>query len=217
MPGKRVREVYVELVGDMKLLVGGKNGYVRVRGGQGPNKNQYQGYTVDKKHSTAGFDTPRKAAIAPWLLRHSNVISQLASTRQRRKLAKVSAHARLNPGLPIGPTIPLLHQCLSPRILTISFPRCVLAESTNSIVDSTPKVPNVPADYHSAAFCTALPLHRRTSGTALEPIDYNINILSPQLHNGLLQAVQPRSLTPAQAALAHALGSVCGRAFPMHS
>ena len=55
------------------------------------------------------------------------------------------------------------------------------------------------------------------SGTALEPIDYNINILSPQLHNGLLQAVQPRSLTPAQAALAHALGSVCGRAFPMHS
>ena len=64
MPGKRVRDVYVELVGDIKLLVGGKNGYVRVRGGQGPNKNQYQGYTVDKKHSTAGFDTPREAAMA---------------------------------------------------------------------------------------------------------------------------------------------------------
>ena len=53
------------------------------------------------------------------------------------------------------------------------------------------------------------------SGAALEPIDYNICILSPSLHNGVLHAEQPRLLTPAQAALAHALGSVCGHAFPM--
>ena len=35
MPGKQVREVYVEPVGDLKLLLGGKHGYMRVRGGQG--------------------------------------------------------------------------------------------------------------------------------------------------------------------------------------
>ena len=76
-------------------------------------------------------------------------------------------------------------------------------------------MPNASADLQGAACHTALPLHRRTSGAALEPIDYNINILSPQLHNGVLHAEQPRLLTPAQAALAHALGSVCGHAFPM--
>ena len=85
MPGKRVREVYVELVGDLKLLVGGKNGYVRVRGGQGPNKNKFQGYTSDKKRPSTRREKP------PWLSRHSNVISQLALTRKRGKLAKVSA------------------------------------------------------------------------------------------------------------------------------
>ena len=59
-----MREVYVERVGDLKLLVGGKHGYVRVRGGQGPDKDKYQGYTVDKKNTTASFKTAREAAIA---------------------------------------------------------------------------------------------------------------------------------------------------------
>jgi hypothetical protein len=40
MRGKQVREVYVELVGYLKLLVCGKNGYVRVRGAQEPNKDE---------------------------------------------------------------------------------------------------------------------------------------------------------------------------------
>ena len=31
MRGKRVREVLIEREGDLKLLVGGKHGYVRVR------------------------------------------------------------------------------------------------------------------------------------------------------------------------------------------
>ena len=38
MPGKQVREVYVEPVGDLKLLLGGKHGYMRVRGGQGDRR-----------------------------------------------------------------------------------------------------------------------------------------------------------------------------------
>ena len=64
MRGKQVREVYVERVGGLKLLVGGKHGYVRVRGSQGPDKDQFQGYTIDKKNTTAAFKTPREAAIA---------------------------------------------------------------------------------------------------------------------------------------------------------
>ena len=61
---ERVREVVIERHGDLKLKVGGKHGYVRVRGGQGSTKDQYQGYTVDKKHFTAGYTTAREAAIA---------------------------------------------------------------------------------------------------------------------------------------------------------
>ena len=60
----RVREVVVERHGDLKLVVGGKHGYVRVRGGQGSTKNMYQGYTKSKKHFTAGYPTPQEAAIA---------------------------------------------------------------------------------------------------------------------------------------------------------
>ena len=59
-----MREVVIERHGDLKLVVGGKHGYVRVRGGQGKTKDQYQGYTVDKKHFTAGYPNPREAAIA---------------------------------------------------------------------------------------------------------------------------------------------------------
>ena len=63
---ERVREVVIEWHGDLKLVVGGKHGYVRVRGGQaqGANKKQYQGYTKDKKHTTAAFKEAREAAIA---------------------------------------------------------------------------------------------------------------------------------------------------------
>ena len=60
---ERVKEVFIEKHGDLKLVVGGKHGYVRVRGGQGKTKDQYQGYTKCKKHSTAAHPTPREAAV----------------------------------------------------------------------------------------------------------------------------------------------------------
>ena len=41
----RVKEVVIERHGDLKLVVGGKHGYVRVLGGQGSTKNLYQGFT----------------------------------------------------------------------------------------------------------------------------------------------------------------------------
>ena len=56
--------VEIERHDDLKLVLGGLHGYQRVRGGVGPNKNQYQGYTKDKKNTTAAFSTPREAAIA---------------------------------------------------------------------------------------------------------------------------------------------------------
>ena len=57
---ERVRDVVIEKHGDLKLVLGGKNGYARVRGGVGPNKDQYQGYTKDKKDTTAAFHTPQE-------------------------------------------------------------------------------------------------------------------------------------------------------------
>ena len=63
----RVKEVVIsrhERHGDLKLVLGGTNGYRRVRGGQGSKKVEYQGYTIDKKHSTKAYSTAREAAIA---------------------------------------------------------------------------------------------------------------------------------------------------------
>ena len=76
-----------------------------------------------------------------------------------------------------------------------------------------PKVPMASADLRSATYRIALLLHRRTSGTALDPIDYNSCILSPPLCNDWLLVERPRLLLPALAALALALGAVPGRAF----
>jgi len=64
MANRTVREVEVEVCGQLKLYLGGKHGYQGVRGGQGPNKDGFQGYTKDKKHTTRAFKEPREAAIA---------------------------------------------------------------------------------------------------------------------------------------------------------
>ena len=90
-----MREVYVELVGDLKLLVGGKNGYVRVRGGQGPNKDQYQGYTPATR-STPRHPS-RQREKPPWLSRSLSETSQQALTRRQGKHAKVSTNTSSNP------------------------------------------------------------------------------------------------------------------------
>ena len=43
--GSKERVVEVERFGDLRLHLGGKQGYEHVRGGQGPNKDQYQGFS----------------------------------------------------------------------------------------------------------------------------------------------------------------------------
>ena len=64
MAHKAARQVLVEPYRDLKLVLGGKHEYARVRGGVGKGGGQFQGYTSDKKNTTAAFDTPRAAAIA---------------------------------------------------------------------------------------------------------------------------------------------------------
>ena len=82
-----VREVVIERHGDLKLVVGGKHGYVRVRGGQGSTKNMYQGYTKDKEHTTAAFRTPREAAIALAELERDLAAGLDKATRKKLKSA----------------------------------------------------------------------------------------------------------------------------------
>ena len=64
---------------------------------------------------------------------------------------------------------------------------------------------------------TTLPLPRpRSAATPLGIIDYNINILTPPAAAAACpMALQPCLLTPAQEALAHALGTFQGRAYAM--
>ena len=82
---ERVREVFIEKHGDLNLVVGGKHGYVRVRGGQGKTKDEYQGYTKDKKNSTAAYPEPREAAIALAELERDLAAGLDKAARKKRK------------------------------------------------------------------------------------------------------------------------------------
>ena len=66
---------------------------------------------------------------------------------------------------------------------------------------------------------TTLQLGRRSAAAPLGRIDYNVDILAPARHHvsGWRMAAPPCLLTPAQAALAHALGTVHGPAYAMHA
>ena len=83
----RVKEVVIERHGDLKLVVGGKHGYVRVLGGQGSTKNLYQGFTKDKKLSSAAFPTPREAALALAVLDRDLDAGLVKAARKKRRTA----------------------------------------------------------------------------------------------------------------------------------
>ena len=53
-----------EEAGGQRLPLGGCNGYLGVRGGQGRGKDKFQGTTPQKRHRTKHYDTPLEAAIA---------------------------------------------------------------------------------------------------------------------------------------------------------
>ena len=53
-----------EEAGGQRLPLGGRNGYLGVRGGQGRKKDKFQGTTPKKTHRTGHHDTALEAAIA---------------------------------------------------------------------------------------------------------------------------------------------------------
>ena len=63
-PSKTPTSDTVELVGALRLPLGGVNGYKHVRGKQGRAKDLFQGTTPRKSRRTALFGTAREAAIA---------------------------------------------------------------------------------------------------------------------------------------------------------
>ena len=59
----RMHALRFEEAGGQRLPLGGKHGYLGVRGGQGRKKDKYQGTTPRKRHRTGHHDTPLEAAI----------------------------------------------------------------------------------------------------------------------------------------------------------
>ena len=87
-----------------------------------------------------------------------------------------------------------------------------------SVDKNTPEVNTLPSFEQLGLSSTMLPKSRAAASAPLAPIDYNVRILNaPTAAPACPIALQPYLLTPAQAALAHALGTVQGRAHTMHA
>ena len=54
----------ISSLGHLNVANGGKNGYERVRYGQGTNHDKWQGYIKGKKKTTGLYDTAEEAAVA---------------------------------------------------------------------------------------------------------------------------------------------------------
>ena len=86
------RVVEVERFRELRLPLGGKYGYIGVRGKQGPDKDKYQGYTKDKKHTTKLFNEPQEAAVALATLKQ-NISLGLCDTDGKKPRAKRNSMA----------------------------------------------------------------------------------------------------------------------------
>ena len=143
--------------------------------------------------------------------------SLLVSTRLRGKGAKVYASA---------PSEPVPCYCRS--FCTLCHPYrdsyilCSLraADSLIAVDKSTPDAKWLPNLKEVGTEIATLRTHRAASSAPLASIDYNINLTGAaprDCHELPMPAAQPRMLTPAQAALMHALGAVQGYARPTHA
>ena len=54
----------IEVVGTLRLPLGGLNAYMNVRVKQGRKKDKFQGCTPNKTRRTSLYNTPREAAVA---------------------------------------------------------------------------------------------------------------------------------------------------------
>ena len=85
-PSKTLTSDTVELVGALRLPLGGVNGYMQVRGKQGRAKNMYQDTTPRKSRRTALFGTAREAAIGRSSDLNSSATRASSSTSPRLRL-----------------------------------------------------------------------------------------------------------------------------------
>lgn len=192
------REIEIERFGNLKLRVGGKNGYVGVRGGVGPGRKQFQGYTVGKKHTTAYFPTAHGAAVALAQLKINVEAGMAPEPRKRPRKARDSGCCQFSQYTPIA-----RYYVLSSADLR-AWCVCVLADDL-PVSTSTPR--------------PLLQLSRATLG----PMNVNIPIgvasndepktsaLAVGCQAGVRcqqQHVSPQPLTTAQAALLYAMGMV---------
>ena len=108
---------------------------------------------------------------------------------------------------------------LSSRFLDrISYVSVRAADQGDADQNCTPTPATMTVSARLGPYLTTLPMCRRSSAAPLGRIDYNVGILSPSpSYERLAMASQPCLLTPAQAALAHALGTVQGRAHALPS
>ena len=103
------RVVEVERFGALRLPLGGKYGYIGVRGKQGPDRDKYQGYTKDKKHTTKLFDEPQEAAVALATLKQ-NITLGFTDTDGKKPRAKRNSMAACGE-LPLCPAPATFSSC----------------------------------------------------------------------------------------------------------
>ena len=88
-----------ESFGNLALARGGKNGYERVRGGQGSRHDKWQGYLKGKKKTTELYDTAEEAAVALARLERDIELGLIdledKKPRKKRKTSGAPTPARL--------------------------------------------------------------------------------------------------------------------------
>ena len=76
-----------------RLPLGGKNGYLGVRGKQGRGKDKFQGTTPEKQHRTDLFDTAHEAAIAFAQLKEDLELGMYRERRRKKPASPATAAA----------------------------------------------------------------------------------------------------------------------------
>ena len=79
----RSQQARFEEAGGQRLLLGGINGYIGVRGKQGRKKNVFQGATPKKVQHTQLFDIAQEAAMAFVQLQEDLELGMLEHSGQR--------------------------------------------------------------------------------------------------------------------------------------
>ena len=87
---------------------------------QGPDRDKYQGYTKDKKHTTKLFDVPQEAAVALATLTQ-NIALGLTDTDIKKSRGKRNSMAARGE-LPYAPPCATFSSCF---VLTCAAPLCV--------------------------------------------------------------------------------------------